>query len=188
MAQFYFSKTKLSRGIISLGISCLSLVFMIALGFYANDLHQQIEDLKKRLLSLNHQASRSQEAATLVKTHREDFAAFEACRFEHPITLETFQNSFSHALEFGPISFLEEGSKNTRLVLQEVTFSIPCLQDRDIFVLIDRLINHGPGIFQIQDVTINRVSSLNEEMLEKIAAGKPQTLFDGKITATWIHR
>jgi hypothetical protein len=63
-----------------------------------------------------------------------------------------------------------------------------CLRDRDIFALLDQLITQGPGIFQIYDVTIARTRPLTEEILKKIAAGKSQALFDGRITATWIHQ
>ena len=183
MIKFYFYKTRVSLGTLS-----FSLIVMSTLGLYARHLHQHVEDLQCRLSSLRHLTVRSQEAATLIKTHEADFAAFESCGFEHPLTPEALQSARSHTIEFGSFSAANGDTKNNGLVFQEVAFSIPCLQDRDVFALLDQLTTQGPGIFQIHDVTITRVSSLSEEMLEKIALGKPQALFDGKITATWIHR
>lgn len=183
MAPFYFYKEKSS-----LAICGFSLTLIIILGFYTSRLYEQIDDLQHRLSSLKCLAVRSQEAATFIQNHREEFAAFETCGFERPLAPEMLQSSLRHIIEFGAISSLEGTLKNNNLVAQEVSFSIPCLYDRDVFSHLDQLIHQGPGIFQIHDVTINRVSPLNEEMLEKIATGKPQALFDGRITATWIHR
>lgn len=173
---------------ISCGISGLSLAIMITMGFHAHHLHQQNENLEQKLTSLSHRLRRSQEAADLLKTYPEDFAAFEISRFEHSVTPQTLQQSFPQSLEFGPISYPEEGGKNADIVCQKISLSIPCLQDTDLFILLDTLTHQGPGIFQIHEVTIHRVSPLNEEMLSKISMGKPQALFDGKISATWIHR
>lgn len=184
MTLFYFIK-KLS---LSLGINLLSFILMISFSFYAADLHSQVDDLERHLLFLNRLTVRSQEAATLIKTHEEDFAAFRACKFEQSLNPEMLQSSILHAIEFGQISSLDSDPKNKSFVSQDVSFSIPCLNDRDIFILLDRLVHEGPGLFQIHEVTINRISALSDEMLEKIAAGKPQALFDGKVTATWVHR
>ena len=184
MTLLYFIK----KTSLSLGISLLSFIFIISFGFYAADLHNQLKDLEGRLLFLNSLAVRSQEAAALIKTHEEDFSAFLACKFEQSSTPEILQSSIPHPIEFGKISCLDADLQNKGFLSQDVSFSIPCLNDRDIFALLDHLINKGPGLFQIQEVTINRVSALSDEMLEKIAAGKPQVLFEGKVTATWVHR
>lgn len=183
MAYACFHRTKTS-----LLICGLSFAFIITLGLYTTRLYEQVEDLHERLASLRRRSVRSQEAAAFIQSHREDFAAFEACGFERSLTPEALQHSLRHAIEFGAISSLDEKIQNNNLVIQEVSFSIPCLQDRDIFELLDQLIHQGPGVFHIHALTINRVRSLSEEMLEKIAAGKPQVLFEGKITAAWIHR
>ena len=183
MAYACFHRTKTS-----LLICSVSFASLITLGLYTTRLYEQIENLHQRLSSLRRLAVRSQEAAAFIQSHREDFAAFETCGFERFLAPEALQDSLRHAVEFGAISSLDEKIKNHNVVVQEVSFSIPCLQDRDIFELLDQLINQGPGVFQIHALTINRVSSLSEEMLEKIATGKPQTLFDGKISAAWVHR
>ncbi len=184
MILFYFIK----KTSFSLGTSLLSFVLLISLGFYAADLHTQVNTLKQHFVFLNHLAVRSQEAAALIKTHEEDFTAFQACKFEEPLNPEILQNTIPHAVEFGQASHPGADPQNKGLVSQEVSFSIPCLNDRDIFALLDHLANKGPGLFQIQEVTINRISALSDEMLEKIATGKLQVLFEGKVTATWVHR
>jgi len=168
---------------VSLGVSILSCILIISSGFYAANHHHQIKELKHHLLFLNHQAVRSQEAVTLIKAHEKDFAAFQSSQFEKSFTPEMLQSSIHYVIEFGQISRKNPGSP----ISQELSFSIPCLQDRDTFILLDHLLNEGPGFFQIHDVTIHRTSALSEEMLEKIAAGLPQALFDGKVTATWVH-
>lgn len=183
MIQFFLKKTG-----IGLGASILSLALIISFGFYATDQHNHIKELRNRLLFLNHQIARSEEEATLIKTHEEDFTTFLACKFEQPLTPEMLQNSMVYPVEFGQASSLDADLKNQGLIAQNLSFSVPCLQDRDVFTFLDHLLNKGPGFFQIHEVTINRISALSEEMLEKIAAGKPQTLFDGKVTATWMHR
>lgn len=199
MSFFFFLKArhrfkpdkKSSQGVrwgLSCGISGLLLVIMIMLRFHAEQLHQQNENLRQKLTSLNHQTIRSQEAAATLKAYHEDFAAFEACKFEQTFTPKLLRQTFSHPLEFGPASSLEQMGKNAGIICQEVSFSVPCLQDTDVFILIDKLLNQGPGIFQINEVTLRRVSSLDDGMLSKIAAGKPQILFEGRINATWIHR
>ncbi|MBX9804627.1 MAG: hypothetical protein K2Y18_02610 [Alphaproteobacteria bacterium] len=172
----------------SLGIFGFSLMLLFALGIHAYNLHHQIELLKHRLLTLTQSSLRSQEAEMLIKSYASDFEKFESCKFDHPITQEDLQKEIAHPITFGSVSSQDQESTNKNLVYQEVSISIPCLQDTNVFTLLEQLMEKGPGLFQIHTVTIHRVSSLNEEMLEKIASGKPQALFDGKITATWIHR
>jgi hypothetical protein len=183
MILFVLKKTS-----VSLGLNIFSFALIISFGFYAADHHNQIEKLEQHLLFLNRQTIRSQEAATLIKAHEKDFAAFQACKFEEPLNPEMLQKSIFYAIEFGKIFSLDADSSTEGLVSQELSFSVPCLQDRDVFTLLGHLFNEGPGLFQVQEVTIHRLSALSEEMLEKIAAGKHQVLFDGKITAIWIHR
>jgi hypothetical protein len=183
MVKLYFYKTR-----VALGILCLSVALTITLTLFENRLHQNVDDLQHHLSTLHRIAVQSQEAAMLMKTHEKDFAAFELCEFERPCTSEGLQSSRARSIEFGPNSVLKDNSKTSDLVVQEVSFSIPCLQDRDVFALLEELTNKGPGIFHTREVTVKRVSSLSEEMLEKIVAGKPQTLFEGRIRATWIHR
>jgi hypothetical protein len=184
MAPFYF----FYKARTSLAMFCLSFAFMITLGFYASRLFERVDVLQKRLSSLKHLAVRSEEAAALIQAHREDFYAFEACGFERPLTPEVLQASVRYPVKFGAISFGKGVAKNNKFVVQDVSFSMSCLRDRDIFALLDQLITQGPGIFQIYDVTIARTRPLTEEILKKIAAGKSQALFDGRITATWIHQ
>jgi len=183
MISFFFRKTS-----VSLGVGVLSFVLIISFGFYAADQDNRIKELKHHLLFLNHQIVRSQEAAALMKAHEKDFTAFLACKFEQSLTLEMLQSSLAYPVEFGPASYLDMSLKSQGLTSQNLSFSVPCLQDREVFILLDRLLKEGPGFFQIHEVTISRISALSEEMLEKIAAGKPQTLFNGKVTATWVHR
>jgi hypothetical protein len=183
MILFFLRKT-----IISLSISAFSFASIVSFGFYASNQHTKIKELEQRLLFLNNQAVRSQEAEALIKAHEKDFAAFQACKFEDLLDPEKLQKSTPYIIEFGQISSLNAGSGNKNLISQELSFSIACLQDQDIFTFLDRLFNQGPGFFQIHEVTIHRIRALSEEMLEKIAAGKPQALFDGKVAATWVHR
>jgi hypothetical protein len=182
MTLFFLKKT-----ITSLSISALSFASIIYSCFYASNQRAQIKELEQRLLFLNRQAVRSQEAEVLIKAHEKDFAAFQKCKFEDLLNPEKLQKSTPYAIEFGNIASLNADSKNKGLVSQDLYFSIPCLQDQDIFIFLDHLFNEGPGFFQVHEVTIHRIRALSEEMLEKIAAGKPQTLFDGKVTATWVH-
>lgn len=179
MILFFLKKTS-----VSLGVSILSCVLIISFGFYAVGHHNQVKELEHRLLFLNRQAVRSQEAMALLKVHESEFSAFQACKFEQPLSPEMLQNSTPHTIEFAKNSILNTDP----LVSQSLSFSVSCLRDRDIFILLERLFNEGPGLFQIHEVTIHRISALSEEMLEKIADGKPQALFDGKVAATWIHR
>ena len=183
MVKSLLIKIKFLPGI-SLGILGFSLTLLGALGIHAHHLQNQIEPLKHRLLMLTQSSLRSQEAEVLIKSYANDFDKFESCRFEQPITQEDLQKEILHPITFGGLSSLEPSN----LIHQEVSVSIPCLQDTHVFTVLEQLIEKGPGLFHVHSVTIRRVSSLNEEMLEKIASGKPQALFDGKITATWIHR
>lgn len=183
MVKFYFYKTRTP-----IGILCLSAILTITLTWFESRLHQNVDDLQRHLSFLNRNAIRSQEAAMLIKTHEKDFAAFELCDFERPCTPEGLQSSHAYSIEFGPSSVMKDNSKSSDLIVQEVSFSIPCLQDRDVFALLEQLITKGPGIFHTCEVTVKRISSLSEGMLEKIAAGKPQTLFEGRIRTKWIHR
>jgi len=171
----------------ALSVLCLTVIIVMILGRYENRLHQQVAELQQRLSSLNRVAVRSQEAAALIKTHEKEFAEFEACGFERALTADGLQGTRAYTIEVGPVSPVNDASRSKGLVIQEVSFSVPCLQDREVFSLLEQLTTIGPGLFHIHDVTIRRVSSLSEEMLEKIAVGKPQALFDGKITGTWIH-
>jgi hypothetical protein len=173
---------------VSLGVLSVTITLTLTLALFENKFHQEVKDLEKQLSSLNHIATQSHEAATLIKANEREFAAFEACGFERSFISETLPSSPSYTIEFGPNSPLAYNSQNDGVVFQEVSFSIPCLQDRDVFRLLEKLTNEGPGLFHIQEVTISRMSPLSEEMLEKIAAGKPQPLFDGRISAIWIHR
>lgn len=183
MTLFFLRKTG-----VSLGINILSFVLIISFGMYATSLHIHIKELEQHLLFLKRQIVLSQEEATLINAHEKEFLAFEACKFEQPISPEMLQRSIPHTIEFGQISNLDTDPRNKGLVSQDLYLLISSLQDRDIFALLDHLLNEGPGLFQIHGVMINRISALTEEMLEKIADGKPQVLFDGKVTATWIHR
>jgi hypothetical protein len=162
----------------------LSLVLFITFGLYGKQHRSQVEDLRHQYASLNERALRSLEKTTLKEMHKEEFAQFEACKFEHTYIKEDLRKTYPYAIEFGPIAF---PSPFKNLISQEVTFSIPCLRDQEVFALIGQLIHKGPGIFKIHEITIKRVSPLSIEMLEKIALGKPQTLLDGKVRATWIH-
>ena len=175
-----------ARGALSV-LGVVVIVVMI-LGGYESRLHQQVIELQQRLSSLNRLAVRSQEAAALIKTHEKEFAEFEACGFERTLTSDGLQGTRAYTIELGPPSAINDTSSSKGLIIQEVSFTVPCLQDGQVFALLDQLITSGPGLFHIHDVTIRRVSPLSEEMLEKIAAGKPQAIFDGKITGTWIHR
>jgi hypothetical protein len=187
MFQSYLYE-KINRSKISLMIGSFSLLFMIALGFYENHLVKRVDDLHQRLSALNDLAARSQETTTFIQSRREDFLTFQSCGFERPLTPEILRTSLRYPIEFGAISFLKGKLKSDKFVAQNVSFSILCLHDRDIFALLDQLANQGPGFFQIHEVTIKRVTPLSQEMLEKIADGKPQTLFDGRVIATWIHQ
>jgi hypothetical protein len=184
MAPFYF----FYKARTSLTMCSLSFALMMTLGFYTSRLFERVDALQKRLSSLKHLAVQSEEAAVLIQAHRKDFSAFESCGFERPLTPEALQASVHYPVKFGAISSVKGVAKNNKFVSQDVCVSISCLRDRDIFALLDQLINQGPGIFQIYDVIIIRTSPLTEELLKKIGAGKVQALFDGKITATWIHQ
>lgn len=190
---FSFYKETLSRSKMSLTLWSLSFTLMITLGCYTGYLGEQADILRQHLSSLRDLAVRSQEAAFFLQSRREDFAAFEACGFERPLGPEALQTSLGHLpllhpIKFGAISPLNGIPQNIRCIAQEVSFSIPCLRDRDVFELLDRLVGQGPGIFQIHNVTITRINPLDEEALDKIAAGMPHTLLDAQIVATWIHQ
>ena len=187
MTQPHFYE-KINRSKASLAIGGFSLIAMVVLGFYENHLAKRVNDLQQRLSALNDLAARSQETSTFIQARQEDFIAFQSCGFERPLTPEILRTSLHYPIEFGAISSLKGKLKNNKFVAQNVSFSILCLHDRDIFALLDQLASQGPGFFQIHEVTIKRVASLNEEILKKIADGKPQTLFDGRIIATWIHQ
>lgn len=187
MAQSYFYE-KINRSKVSLVIGSLSLISMVALGFYENHLSERINSLQHRLSALNDLAARFQETATFIRSRQEDFLAFEACGFDRSLTPEILRASVHYPIEFAEISSLKGKFKNNKLVAHNVSFSIPCVHDGEVFGLLDRLVTQGPGFFQIHEVTIKRVVPLSQEMLEKIAAGKPQTLFEGRIVARWIHQ
>lgn len=168
---------------LSLGFCTLSLISMIFLSIYWLALNHTIKDLDQRLIYAHRLAARAKEAAIVLQDHQEIYTAFTQCQFEDILTLEKLRSLIDHPFEYGQTSFLKNG-----LVSQDITFSVSGLQDGDVFALIDRLATKGPGIFQIRGVSITRIKPLNEDILQKIAAGQPQSLIEGHIVATWIHR
>jgi hypothetical protein len=188
-------KIKELRNIISrvrakyaLGALGMSFAMMGTLAYYKNNLSCETKQLSQEVLNRKRQVIREQETTALVKTHEAEFSAFEACRFDQPLTSKELRDSHPHSLEFGSTSRLNHYSAHSELTAQEVSFSLICLRDREIFAHLDQLTTRGPGLFLLKDVVIKRVGPLNEEMLEKIASGKSQALFEGRITTTWIHR
>lgn len=167
----------------TLGFCVLSLISAGLLGFYCLDLSHAIEGLNHRLIHAHRQATRAEEAARALRDHQEAFTAFIQCQFEETLTLQKLRSLLNHPIEGGSASPLKNG-----LISQDITFSVSGLQDGDVFALIDRLAAKGPGIFQIREVFITRITPLSEEILQKIAAGQSQSLIEGHIIATWIHR
>jgi hypothetical protein len=168
---------------LSLGFCTLSLISMIFLSIYCLGLNHTIKDLDQRLNHAHHLAARAKEAAMVLQDHQEIYTSFTQCQFEEVLALEKLRSLIDYPFECGQVSPLKNG-----LISQDITFSVSGLQDGDVFALIDRLATKGPGIFQIREVSITRIKSLNEETLQKIAAGQPQSLIEGHIVATWIHR
>ncbi len=166
----------------------LSLFLTGSLGVYYDRLHHHIEKLEHQLQSLKHLTVRAQETVNLINTFGHEFTAFEGCGFATPITPETLQKSMAYPLEFGPISSVNKDPNHCLLVSQEISFSLACTRDREVYLFLDQLITQGPGIFRIQEVSIDRLSPLTETMLEKIATGDPVALFEARIFTTWIHR
>lgn len=183
MTPLYIHKTKTS-----LALCGLSFSLMTALGFYAHHLSGSVESSQRRLASLKKGAAQLQESAAFIQERQKDFSAFETCGFERPITLETLQSGAPYPIELGEPSQLDGLLNHNKLISQAISFSVPCLQDRDIFKFLEQLTSQGPGIFLIHEVRIHRISPLSEEILDKVAAGKPLVLFEGRIMATWIHQ
>lgn len=172
----------------ALGALGVSFIFLGALAHYKNNLSSQIEHLSQEVFDVKRQVIRGQETTALVKTYESEFSAFETCGFERPLTFKELQNSYPHTIEFGSTSLLHDSSVYPELTAQEVSFSLICLRDSDIFGHLEQLVTRGPGLFHVKNVVIKRVGPLNEEMLDKISSGKSQALFEGRITTTWIHR
>lgn len=173
---------------ISFWICGFSFIILTILVFYTHSLSEQIENTQTHLSSLKKVAVQSQESTVFLQTHQEESDAFEACRFMDPVTLETLQSTLPYQGEWGEVSYLNGLLENKKLMTQAVSFSVPCLKDRDIFKFLELLTQQGPGIFLIHEVKVNRICPLNDEILEKIAAGKMQILFEGRIRATWVHQ
>lgn len=169
MIKVYLYKTR-----VALSVLCVTVFFVIVLGLYERQLHHKVDDFQHHLSSLNRQAVRSQEAAAFIKAHEREFTAFELCEFERVVTPEALQSSHAYTIDFGSASPVNLDSKNSGLIVQEVSFTIPCLQDRDVFALLDQLTNKGPGLFHISEVTIKRMSSLSDEMLRKLLLENPR--------------
>jgi hypothetical protein len=176
-------KKILSQVKLSLGFCTLSLASSILLGTYYFSLNHKTTDLTHRLARAHSLAARAKEAATVLQNHQEIYTAFTQCQFEETLTLEKLRSLISHPFEYGQASFLKNG-----MVSQDITFSVSGLQDGDVFALIDRLATKGPGVFQIREVSITRIKPLNEDILQEIAAGQPQSLIEGHVVTTWIHR
>ena len=153
------------------------------LSIYCLNLNATIEGLTHRLSHAHRLLTRTKEAATVIRNHQETYAAFIQCHFEEASAPEKLRSLLGHPFECGQTSLLKNG-----LISQDITFSVSGLQDGDVFVLIDHLALKGPGIFQIKEVSITRITPLSENILQKIAAGQPQNLIEGHIVATWIHR
>lgn len=188
MGQLDFYKQVLGRLKISLAISLFSLALATILSFYTIHLYEKTALLQTRLSSLKSLNVRSQEAAAFIQAHQEDFFAFEACQFERSVGPKTLQEFFQYPIELGPISSLDNISKNNKFLAQNVSFSISCLRDRDVFAFLEGLSRKGPGLFEVYDIKITRLNALTPEILEKIACGNSQVLFNAKIEATWIHQ
>lgn len=159
------------------------MIGIVPLSVYYLDLSHAIEDMNRRLTDVHRLATRAKEAAAVLRVHQEAFTAFTQCRFEEASSPEKLRSLLGYPFECGQASRLKNG-----LISQDITFSVSGLQDGDVFALIDRLAIKGPGIFQIREVSITRITPLSEDILQKIAAGQPQSLVEGHIVATWIHR
>lgn len=183
MIKFYLYKLRKSIGI--LGISIL---ILITSGWWQESLNEEVGVLNQRLYTLKNLAAQRQAIARVIEANRDDFARFEACEFNRALNPDILQKSCPYPIDFGPSSGERGDAKEDSIIFQEVSFTIQCLKDTDVYLFVNQLLNRGPGIFQIHDVTITRVSSLSEDILETIEAGKPQFLFESKILATWIHR
>lgn len=177
-----------SKAISSIGMAGCFFVLTGGLYLYDLTLQQELASLKEQWVSIHHQAVRSQETAQLIKTYKADFKAFEVCQFDQPATVEALQQALSCKMDFGKPSPLKQEGQELGLTGQTVSFSISCLQDKEMFGLVEHLFTQGPGVFQIHEMTFERLGPLTEEMLEKIAAGAPQVLFQGRMVTTWIHR
>ena len=171
-----------------LGALGISFVLMGILIHYKNNLSSQTTHLNQEVLNVKRRVIREEETAALVKTYESEFSAFEACRFDQPLTIKELRDSYPYTLELGSTFPVNHSSVYPELTAQEVSYSLIRLRDREIFAHLDQLATRGPGLFLIKDVVIKRVGPLNEEILEKITSGKSQALFEGRITTTWIHR
>jgi hypothetical protein len=183
MKKYIFIKARTS-----LIISFLTSVAVMILLILENQASRKCEYLQDNLASIRKVALKAQNATSLINAHEPEFAAFEACSFEHSQNDHGLKVDPTYTVEYGHTSTVLNDSKGQNVISQDVTFTIPCLKDSEIFNFIVRLVSHGPGIFQIQELTITRMSSLSEEMLHKIMAGEKVVLFQGKIKTTWIHR
>jgi hypothetical protein len=168
---------------LSLGFCALSFIGMALLSIYWLGINHTIKGLDQRLTHARHLAARAKEAAMILQDDQETYTFFTQCQFEEILTPEKLRSLIDYPFECGQASPLKNG-----LISQDISFSVSGLQDSDVFALVDRLATKGPGIFQIREVSITRIKPLNEDILQKIAAGQPQSLIEGHIVALWIHR
>lgn len=183
MNKIYLIKTRVSLSLLALAVGIYLSIYI-----YENRLHHSINALHQQLTSIRQNAARSDEIKSLIKNNEKDFENFENCKFDCCFTEETLKKHQAYRIDFGPQMLLNGQLENSGIKSQDIIISLPCLMDKDVFNLINQLCEQGPGIFQIQEVEIKRLGSLSEDILEKIAAGKPQILFDGRIKASWLHR
>jgi hypothetical protein len=181
--KLYLIKTRTS-----LSLFVLAVGIFVSIHIYERRLQNNINVLHQQLAYFRQNAARSLEIRSLIKSHEKEFENFENCKFDSCFTEETLTKHQPYRIEFGPQTQLSGQLKNSGIISQEIIISLPCLMDKDVFNLINQLLEQGPGIFQIQEIEIKRLGALSEDMLEKIASGKPQILFDGRIKASWTHR
>ena len=161
---------------------------MMGAGLYCNSLVQENETLMQRIASLDSLNVRSQEALALIHAHREDFSRFRQYRFEETLTPDMIKPPAHYRMDLGTFAAFENEGGNKGFGAQNVIFFISCMNDREVYALIDRLITKGPGLFHIREIRLSRVNNLTGSFLEKVATGISSSLIEGQVLATWIHR
>lgn len=171
----------------SLGACMASILILGILGFHYNTRLENREILEAQRLQLDGLAARSRRAAAIIQKHGEEYSRFENTCFTQECTPEMIQDPGEYRIVSGAPLSLEIKGHNLPLQVRQVTFGLSCLHDRKIYGLIEKIMTRGPGIFQVREVIINRVNSLDTEMIGNIRAKKPATLMEAKVITTWTY-
>ena len=80
----------------------------------------------------------------------------------------------------------EEAKKAEYVLLEsEVNVALKGIDDRDVYVYLDKLQDNFPGHLSVEKVTMRRLANVSETILRAIAGGQKPPLVEARISLLW---